>query len=192
MTTVPQTARALLTVSRHRRRQDSTVGTTTEADGAAAAGAAVGTADALDDARALERSLRDIVVTLQRVLERVDPPVTPVQLWCLRELRARGSTTVGDVAAAVGVVPSTASRAADRLVAAGLVSRRTGHGDRRQVALRLTAGGGRLLDEVSEERARALRGTLARMDDDDRAALLRGAEAFAAADAPPAGDGREP
>ena len=179
MVSVPHVPRAMLP-SHHRRRATRLLDGAVGVESTTSAEKAVG---ALDDARALERSLRRTVVTLQRVLDRVDPQVTPVQLWCLGELRARGSATVGDVAAAVGVVPSTASRAVDRLVAAGLVSRRTGHGDRRQVALRLTSGGDRLLDEVFEERAGALGGTLARMDDDDRAALLRGAEAFAAADA---------
>lgn len=135
----------------------------------------------LEDSRTLERSLRGIVASLQRTLESVDPPLTPVQLWCLHELEAHGDATVGDLAEAVGVVPSTVSRNAERLVAAGLVSRRAVHGDRRHVSLRLAPAGSRVLAEVFEARARALNSTVARMDSVDRVALLRGAHAFTAA-----------
>ena len=138
---------------------------------------------ALEDSRALERSLRGVIASLQRALDDVDPALTPVQLWCLRELQACGSATVKDLAEAIGVVPSTVSRNADRLVAAGLVSRRAGRGDRRLVDLRLTRTGARVLAEVFEARARTIYGTVVAMDEADRAALLRGAEAFAAASA---------
>lgn len=145
--------------------------------------------DGLEDSRTLERSLRGVVRCLQRALEEADPPITPVQLWCLRELQEHPGTTVGDVAAAVGVVPSTVSRAVDRLVATGLATRRTGRGDRRQVSLRATARGERAVGEVVEARARSLAAAVAAMDPDDRAALLRGAQALAAVSpAPPAPD----
>lgn len=136
---------------------------------------------AMEDSRALERSLRGVIASLQRALEDVDPPLTPVQLWCLRELEVCGSATVKDLAEAIGVVPSTVSRNADRLIAAGLISRRTSHGDRRLVDLKMTRAGTRVLAEVFEARAQTIHGTVATMDSADRAAFRRGAEAFAAA-----------
>lgn len=139
----------------------------------------------------LEVALRPLVATLQQALERADPPMTPLRLRCLHELEARADATVGDVAAAVGALPSTASRTVDRLVAAGLVSRRAHAEDRRQVTLRLTPSGRRALAEVSGRRAEALAATLDRMDDDDRSALLRGVRAFSRLhDAGPAAAGR--
>lgn len=136
---------------------------------------------AMEDSRALERSLRGVIASLQRALEDVDPPLTPVQLWCLHELEVCGSATVKDLAEAIGVVPSTVSRNADRLIAAGLISRRTSHGDRRLVDLKMTRAGTRVLAEIFEARAQTIHGTVATMDSADRAAFRRGAEAFAAA-----------
>ncbi len=144
---------------------------------------------ALKDARALELSLRGIIASLQRALEDIDPALSPVQLWCLRELEVCGSATVKDLAEAIGVVPSTVSRNADRLVAEGLISRRTSAGDRRLVDLKLTRAGARVLAEVFEARAQTIYGTVIHMDSADRAALRRGAESFAAVRA--ARDARE-
>ena len=127
----------------------------------------------------LELALRPLVAALAQALERVDPPMTPLQLRCLHELEVRAGATVGEVAAAVGAIPSTASRTVDRLVAAGLVSRLAHAEDRRQVALDLTPAGRRALAEVSEMRAAALAATVGRMDEPDRSALLRGVQAFA-------------
>lgn len=180
MTTPPShAARPTRTPARARRR-DVVLPPAEDEDGVdvVPSGAPDGT---LEDSRTLERSLRGLVASLQRTLESVDPPLTPVQLWCLHELEANGGATVGDLAEAVGVVPSTVSRNAERLVVAGLVSRRAVHGDRRHVSLKLTPAGSRVLAEVFEARARALDSTVARMDGVDRVALLRGAHAFTVA-----------
>lgn len=129
----------------------------------------------------LELVARPLVATLQQALERADPPITPLQLRCLHHLEACEGANVGQVAASVGVIASTASRAIDRLVATGLVSRRAHARDRRQVALGLTPAGRRTLAEITAARAGALAAMMERMDEGDRAALVRGAQAFAAA-----------
>lgn len=185
MTTAPLgDPRALSAPARARRRKAASASALSEELAQAPPAGAVDAVDAaMEDSRALERSLRGVIASLQRALEDVDPPLTPVQLWCLRELEVCGSATVKDLAEAIGVVPSTVSRNADRLIAAGLISRRTSHGDRRLVDLKMTRAGTRVLAEVFEARAQTIHGTVATMDSADRAAFRRGAEAFAAAKA---------
>lgn len=140
--------------------------------------------------------MRHVGATLQPALEETHPSLSPPGLRCLHELDVRGTATVGEVALAIGVAPSTASRTADRLVRAGLVERCAGEEDRRRVSLSLTAAGRTTLSEVSRVRTAALAASVVLMDEDDRAALLRGTQAFAAAhaaaaqDAVPAAEGR--
>ena len=57
-----------------------------------------------------------------------------------------------DLASALSVDASTVTRLCDRLVAKKLISRRRGEVDRREIQLRLTAAGHRLLNAVSEFR----------------------------------------
>lgn len=121
--------------------------------------------------------------------------VSPSQLRALLAIARHEATNLTDLATDLDAMLSSASRLCDRLVAAGLIERRPGTDDRREVALRLTPDGHRLLGAVEQERRSALADVLASMDLDDQAALLRGLDAFSAAapqpgretrDAPPA------
>ena len=72
--------------------------------------------------------------------------LSPVQLRALTVLQETPGANLNELASAMGVTVSTTSRLVDRLVAAGLVDRRTSTQTRREIRLALTpAGRGRLL-----------------------------------------------
>ncbi len=87
-----------------------------------------------------------------------------------------GAPSIGEVAEALAVDPSTASRLVDRAVAGGLLERRACADDRRRTRLHLSERGRRFLDEVTERRRDLLREitfTWSRGDVDDLVGLLR-------------------
>lgn len=76
-----------------------------------------------------------------------------------------------DVAGALDIHLSTASRICDRLVRAHLLDRRDRENDRRHLALTLTADGKRQLDAITAHRRQVFRRVLRRMEPTRRAAL---------------------
>ena len=75
-----------------------------------------------------------------------------------------GRARMGDVAAALRVDPSTATRSIDRLEAGGLVQRHRGDGDARAVVVAPTAAGLELIDRMSGTAREALGEVFARFD----------------------------
>lgn len=92
----------------------------------------------------------------------------------------------GDLAAALGVHPSTFTRTADRLVAAGWVRRVENPGNRRETLVELTDEGRALVDDVTSRRRQEIEAILDRLDDDGREQVHRGLAAFARAAGEPA------
>lgn len=68
-----------------------------------------------------------------------------------------------DLAAALGVVPSTAGRMCDRLVREGLIRRTRVRTDRRSVQVSITAAGRRVVDEATARRRALIAEVLARL-----------------------------
>ncbi|CAN5509705.1 MarR family transcriptional regulator [soil metagenome] len=91
---------------------------------------------------------RVLVAVAARSLATVDQKVTLVQYRALVVL-ASDPQTVGELAAALNVHPSTATRTCDRLVAKGLIRRAHDTNNRREVRVSLTASGRRIVDEVA-------------------------------------------
>jgi DNA-binding MarR family transcriptional regulator len=83
-------------------------------------------------------------------------------------VRRLDSITVGDVAAAVGVTHSTASRLVARAVAAGAVRRRPSSNDPRAADLSVTDAGRRLHDSARRHRFTILESLTGGWSDDDR------------------------
>ena len=98
---------------------------------------------------------------------------TDVELATLRTLRAietggeQAALGVSDLAAAMAVDASTASRLVEQAVAEGYVTRRASPRDRRRTELALTAEGERLLARSTEVRARMLGRATRAWDDED-------------------------
>jgi DNA-binding MarR family transcriptional regulator len=138
---------------------------------------------------ALLSASRAMVALAARSLAGVDAEVTLPQYRTLVVLAARGPQRAVDVAAELGVNPSTGTRMCDRLVRKGLVRRTRPSTDRRVVRLTLTKAGRDLVQQVTdrrrEELVRIVSATSARWSASAVAAL----RAFAAETGePPDGD----
>lgn len=95
---------------------------------------------------------RALVAVAARSLAAVDDDVTLSQYRALVVLSTRGQQTVGQLADAVGVHPSTATRLCDRLVAKRLVTRTQSTDNRRETLIAASSAGSRVVDRVTELR----------------------------------------
>jgi DNA-binding MarR family transcriptional regulator len=92
-----------------------------------------------DAVEALLSASRALVGIAARSVADVDPDVTLPQYRALVVLASRGPQKVADIAAELGVAPSTGTRMCDRLIRKGLIRRHRLSTDRRVVRLVLTA-----------------------------------------------------
>ena len=145
--------------------------------------------DVAATAAAVEAAMGALVIAVGRAEEAVLPRVSVSQLRALLIISRRGPTNLNQLAEELGAIPSSASRLCDRLEAAGLVTRRTGSSDRREVELRVSGEGQRLVDQLREVRRSELATVLAAMDGSGRRALLTGLREFQRA-AERVGDGQ--
>jgi DNA-binding MarR family transcriptional regulator len=97
-----------------------------------------------------------MTAVVARTLADVDESISVPQFRVLVMLAYESSLSLGKAAEGLGVNPSNASRAIEKLVAAGLVHRADDESDRRQLRLSLTSRGRRLLDSVMDSRRRLL------------------------------------
>ena len=124
---------------------------------------------------------RALVAVAARSLANVAEDVTLAQYRVLIELAARGPQRLADLAAALGVERSTATRMCDRLVRKRLVRRRRMNEDRRGVRVSLTTAGGELVAEVSRRRRAEIATIVERMPNAHRRPVLNALRAFAEA-----------
>lgn len=101
-------------------------------------------------------------------------------------LLAHESRTTTELAEALSVHQSTATRLADRLVRKGWVRREAVAADRRQTCLVLTSAGKRMVATVLRRRRTAIAEIVGRMPAADRRAAAGAFSAFAAAAGEPA------
>jgi DNA-binding MarR family transcriptional regulator len=119
---------------------------------------------------------RVFVAVASNALAGLSPEVTLPQFRALVLLEGHGAMTVAELAEELGVVPSTASRMCDRLVAKKLVRRTLDRSNRRRVRLTLSAAGRSLITASTKRRkqeiARLLE-TIPSRQQDRLAAALR-------------------
>lgn len=136
-----------------------------------------------DDAEALVEALisasRALVAVAARSVAGSDTEVTLPQYRALVVLASRGPRRSVDLAAELGVNPSTATRLIDRLVKADLVSREPVPGDRRAVLVTLRPAGRRLVSAVGRRRRRDVRRIVAAMPVRQRTEAIAALRAFA-------------
>lgn len=101
------------------------------------------------------------------------------QLAALYVLADGSTTTIGDLAEALGRSPSATSRLVDGLVRRRLVERRSEPDDRRQRTVRLTQRGQALLRAVDRARADQFLTTVRPMPTPERALVAMGVAALA-------------
>jgi len=124
------------------------------------------------------RSLLGFVAqSLAPALEEMTMP----QFRVLVVVDGSGPQRMGDLAEAVGVHPSTLSRTVDKLVGAGWLERANGEESRREVHVRLTTRGLKLVGDVTTQRRSEIARVLSTLTPDERAAVHRGMVVFASA-----------
>ena len=142
-----------------------------------------------DDVEAVTSAVLDasrlLVAVSARSLGAAAESVTLPQFRLLVMLASHGETKLVTLAESLAVNPSTALRMVDRLVATGLVSRRTNPTSRREVLLRLTDAGKQIVDEVTRRRREEIAAIVARMPPRDRTGLVSVLRAFADAGGDP-------
>ncbi|HEX5143829.1 MAG TPA: MarR family transcriptional regulator [Mycobacterium sp.] len=131
----------------------------------------------------LERSTRGLLALNVSVLEQMEKRIGLAPLRALQALEKLGPSKVTDLADAMDLLPSTASRLSDRLADAGLITRSVSPTNRRATLLELTEAGRAVLAELIDLRLRAFGEVVAAMNNADRVALVQGTEAFTAAHA---------
>jgi DNA-binding MarR family transcriptional regulator len=119
---------------------------------------------------------------------RTIPPesgVTLAQFRALVLLDQCGGMRAGDLAQALAVTPSTATRLCDRLVRDGFATRVMSQHDRREVLLSITGSGSKVVRAALAHRRRELGRLVANIPVKDRAAFIRCLKLFQAAQQPP-------
>jgi DNA-binding MarR family transcriptional regulator len=138
-----------------------------------------------DVAEAVLRASRVLVAVAARSLAAVEHDVTLPQYRALVVLASRGPLRPTELAELLAVHPSTVTRLCDRLVAKRLVRRGASSANRREVSIRLTPKGTRLVDAVTERRRDEIAAVAARIPSRERAATVRALHALGdAADEP--------
>jgi DNA-binding MarR family transcriptional regulator len=137
--------------------------------------------EVIEDVDAVMLAARVLVGVSARSVALVEDDVTLPQLRLLVMVASRGPLNLAAVADGLGVHPSNATRACDRLVAAGLLDRRDNPDDRRNLLLELTTAGKALVARVMDQRRAAIAEILDRMPPDMRGALAKVLRSFAEA-----------
>jgi DNA-binding MarR family transcriptional regulator len=122
---------------------------------------------------------RALVAVAARSLATVADDVTLAQYRVLIELASRGPLRLADLAVALAVDRSTATRMCDRLVRKRLVARRRLTEDRRGVRISLTREGGELVADVTRRRRAEITTVVQRIPHAHRSAVVAALRAFA-------------
>ena len=124
---------------------------------------------------------RTLVAVAEQSLGAVAEDTTLAQYRALVVLASRGPQRMVDLAAALGVTPSTAGRMCDRLVRKGLIRRHRARADRREVLVSVTGTGRQVVDQATARRRALLSEILGRLPAGQQAAVAAALRAFAAA-----------
>lgn len=122
---------------------------------------------------------RVLVAVSARSLAQLDETVTITQFRTLVVLDSRESMNLNSLADELAVSSSTAARMIDRLVTAGLVTRRDNPTNRREVVLGLSREGKRLVDTVTDRRRTEIASIVSAMPPERRAELVAALRTFA-------------
>jgi DNA-binding MarR family transcriptional regulator len=133
------------------------------------------------DAQAVLYASRALVAVAAKSLAQVEEIVTVPQWRLMVVVSREGQLALHELAAALGVHPSTGTRMCDQLVAKGLLSRHDHPADRRFLVLELTPTGRALIDKVNADRQREIERILDRLPGSSRDRLVAALAEFAEA-----------
>ena len=124
---------------------------------------------------------RALIAVATRSLGAAAEETTIAQYRALVVLASRGPQRLVDLAAALGVAPSTAGRMGDRLVRKRLIRRHRARADRRAVLVSITPAGRRVVDQATARRRALIAEVLAGLPAWRQRAVAEALRAFAAA-----------
>ena len=130
---------------------------------------------------------RALVGVAARSVAEVEDQVTLTQFRALVVL-ATDNRNLGELAEALDVHPSSATRLCTRLEAKGLINRRQASESRREVLVSLTSEGRSVVDTVTRRRRREIARIIARIPDREQRVVVHALGVFADA----AGETPEP
>ena len=136
---------------------------------------------ALTEARVVLLASRALVAVAAKSLAQVEQLVTAMQWRVLVVVSRQRQLALNELAATLGVHPSTGTRLCDQLVAKHLLARHDDPSDRRFLVLTLTPAGEQLVDRVNRERERDIESILGRLDHATRQQLVAALNDFAEA-----------
>jgi DNA-binding MarR family transcriptional regulator len=139
------------------------------------------TAPSVEEVESVMLAARVLIGITARSVAAFAEEITLPQLRILAMVASRRSLNLDAVARGLGVHPSNATRACDKLVRAGLLERRHDPADRRSLVLELSGDGRDLIDRVMGFRRAAIENLLVRMPIEHRRALTPALLSFAAA-----------
>lgn len=121
---------------------------------------------------------RLLVAISARSLASVEEALTLPQFRVLVVVSTQGPAKLVTLAQLLGVNPSTAMRAVDRLAAAGLVAKQNSPHSGRELRIEVTEAGRALVDDVTDRRRTEIAEIVARMPALHRLALVEALRAF--------------
>jgi len=134
------------------------------------------------EAGSVETGLTVLLEACDRAVEEIGAAVPPAQLRALLIIGRAGSLNLNRLARALGSSASATSRLADRMQAAGLLTRDRAAASRREIVLLPTESGRQLAAWVSRQRSAALGQLLESMSPVGREGLARALAELAAQD----------
>jgi DNA-binding MarR family transcriptional regulator len=121
---------------------------------------------------------RLLVAISARSLAAVTDEITVAQFRVLVVVSAEPGRRLADLADRLGVNPSTAMRMADRLTAAGLISKTVNPANRREIIIDVTPEGRRVVAHVTRHRRADIAAIVARMPSHQRTGMVSALQAF--------------
>ncbi|MEU1593169.1 MarR family transcriptional regulator [Streptomyces sp. NPDC005708] len=129
-------------------------------------------------ARQVADAVERLVGLWTSAAEAVTPRLSRHQLNALMAVRHHAELNLTALAETLGIALPAASRLCDRLEAAGLLERVIHPRNRRELQLRVTSQGQRVLAEVADRRSISLAAVFAAMTPAARTSLEQGLQAF--------------
>ncbi len=131
------------------------------------------------DAQQVLLASRALVGIAARSLAQFEDQVTAMQWRVLVVVSRSDQLAVHELATALAVHPSTATRLCDQLVGKGLLARHDHPADRRYLILTLTNAGQGIVDQVNADRTRDIEKILDRLPEGFRVTLVQALTLFA-------------
>ena len=127
----------------------------------------------------MDLSLAPVLALAARASVGAIQRISASQLQALLTIDRHGTINLTGLAEALAVLPSSATRLCERMLAADLVTKTPATLDRREVVIRLTSHGSSVVAEIEALRQASLAAALSRMPETSRRALVIGLEALA-------------